>query len=137
MIMTATLTPLLAKFLTAAAAALQMACSSPDTGKTAQAAAELKTVGQPQHGIASIYTDHRTASGERFSRHALTGAHKHLPLGCQCKVTNLRNGKSVVVRINDRGPYIRGRIIDLTPAAAGKIGLGYSQGIVKVKVERL
>ncbi len=137
MIMTATLTPLLAKCLTAAAAALQFACSSPDTGKKTAPAAEVKTAGQPQHGIASIYTDHRTASGERFSRHAMTGAHKHLPLGCQCKVTNLRNGKSVVVRINDRGPYIRGRIIDLTPAAAGKIGLGYSQGIAKVKVERL
>ena len=137
MIMSLTLSPLVAKCLTAGVAALQLACSSPDTGKSAAPAAEIRTVGKPQHGIASIYTDHRTASGERFSRHALAAAHKSLPLGCRCKVTNLRNDKSVIVRINDRGPYIRGRIIDLTPAAAGKIGLSYGQGLAKVKVERL
>ena len=137
MIMSITLSPLLAKCLTAGAAALQLACSSPATGKKPQPTAEIKTVGKPQHGIASIYTDHRTASGERFSRHALAAAHKSFPLGCRCKVTNLHNDKSVIVRINDRGPYVRGRIIDLTPAAAGKIGLGYGQGIAKVKVERL
>ncbi len=137
MIMSLTLPPLLAKCLSAGAAALQLGCSSPDTGKSAAPVAEIRPVAKAQHGIASIYTDHRTASGERFSRHALAAAHKSLPLGCRCKVTNLRNDKSVVVRINDRGPYIRGRIIDLTPAAAAKIGLGYTQGIVKVKVERL
>jgi rare lipoprotein A len=137
MIMSISLSPLLAKCLTAGAAALQIACSSPDSIKNTAAPAEIRIIGKPQHGIASIYTDHRTASGERFSRHAMAAAHKSLPLGCRCKVTNLRNDKSVVVRINDRGPYIRGRIIDLTPAAAAKIGLGNGQGIAKVKVERL
>lgn len=137
MIMSTTFIPLLAKCLTAGAAALQLACSGPDSGKSLAPATEIRTFGKPQHGLASIYTDQRTASGERFSRHALAAAHKSFPLGCRCKVTNLHNDKSVIVRINDRGPYIRGRIIDLTPAAAEKIGLGYGQGIAKVKVERL
>lgn len=134
MIMTTTFYPLLAKGLAAGAAALQLACSSP---KPAASVPAVKVAGKPEHGVASIYTDHRTASGERFSRHALTAAHKHFPIGSKVKVTNLRNDKSVIVRINDRGPYIRGRIIDLTPAAASKLGFGYAQGIAKVKVERL
>jgi rare lipoprotein A len=141
MLMTTTVLPLLAKGLATGAAALQLAaCSSPEAARSKPAAAavqEVKAAGAAQHGIASIYTDHRTASGERFSRHALAAAHKHHPLGCYCKVTNLKNGKYVVVRINDRGPYIRGRIIDLTPAAAAKIGFGYKQGLAKVKVERM
>ncbi len=137
MIMSTTFAPLLAKCLTAGAAALQLACSSPDTGKKPKAVTEIKAAGNAQHGIASIYTDHRTASGERYSRHAMAGAHKTFPLGCKCRVTNLRNDKSVIIRINDRGPYIRGRIVDLTPAAAEKIGLCKAQGITKVKVERL
>ncbi len=144
MIMSTTVIPLLAKGCLAAAAALQLAsCSSPDARTAAAPAlaavevAKPKPAGPAQHGIASIYTDHRTASGERYSRHALAAAHKHHPLGCYCKVTNLTNGKYVIVRINDRGPYIRGRIIDLTPAAAGKLGFGYKQGLAKVKVERM
>ena len=138
MLMSATFTSLLAKSLAMAAAAVQLACSSPERARPRPStAAEEKPSGSAQHGLASIYTDHRTASGERYSRHALAAAHKTLPLGCRCKVTNLRNGKSCIVRINDRGPYIRGRIIDLTPAAAEKIGLGSSQGIAKVKVEKL
>lgn len=89
-----------------------------------------------QVGIASIYTDRRTASGERFRSSALAAAHRTLPLGAKVKVTNLNNGRSVIVRINDRGPYIRGRIIDLTPAAASRIGLGSRQGLAKVRVQR-
>jgi rare lipoprotein A len=141
MIMTTTIFPILVKGLTAGAAALQLvACSSPEAAQSKPAPAavqEAKATGPAQHGIASIYTDHRTASGEQFSRHALAAAHKHHPLGCYCKVTNLKNGKYVVVRINDRGPYIRGRVIDLTPAAAAKLGFGYKQGLAKVKVERM
>jgi rare lipoprotein A len=87
-----------------------------------------------QTGIASWYRDHRTASGERFSGSKLTGAHRTLKFGTQVKVTNLRNGRSVVVRINDRGPYIRGRVIDLSHAAAKAIGLTES-GIAKVRLE--
>jgi rare lipoprotein A len=135
--MSTVLTPLLARWLTAGAAALQFACSAPQEKKPAASPAALRPSGPAQHGIASIYTDRRTASGEPYSRHAMAAAHKHLPMGCRCKVTNLTNGKSCIVRINDRGPYIRGRIIDLTPAAAAKIGLGYKQGLARVRVERL
>jgi rare lipoprotein A len=69
------------------------------------------------------YAGKRTASGERVSSGALTAAHKSLPFGTHVRVTNQRNGKSVVVRINDRGPFVRGRVIDLTPAGATAIGM--------------
>ena len=72
-------------------------------------------------GIASVY-DHTsgasTASGERLQESALTGAHPSLPFGTLVEVSNTRNGRKVLVRINDRGPFVRGRVIDLTPAAA-------------------
>ncbi len=73
-----------------------------------------------QSGIASIYaySGEKTASGEKAHPGGLTAAHRTLPFGTKVKVTNKRNGKSVTVRINDRGPFVRGRIIDLTPAAA-------------------
>ena len=77
-----------------------------------------------QCGRASWYALHsRTASGERMNPRALTAAHRTLPFGTRIKVTNQRNGKSVVVRINDRGPFIRGRVLDLSKAAAGQIGM--------------
>jgi rare lipoprotein A len=69
------------------------------------------------------YAGHRTASGERVSSGALTAAHRNLPFGTMVRVTNTRNSKSVVVRINDRGPFVRGRVIDLTPAGASAIGM--------------
>lgn len=69
------------------------------------------------------FDGHRTASGERFSRHAYTAAHKTLPLNSHVLVTNLANNESVVVRINDRGPFVRGRLIDLSQAAARAIGI--------------
>lgn len=77
-----------------------------------------------QSGIASVYAykGGRTANGEHVSPHALTAAHKTLPFGTRVRVTNKRNGRSVVVRINDRGPFVRGRIIDLTPAGAHALG---------------
>lgn len=65
----------------------------------------------------------KTASGERFTKHKLTAAHKTLPFGTRLQVTNLQNGKEVEVVINDRGPFIKGRVIDLSYAAAEKIGL--------------
>lgn len=64
-----------------------------------------------------------TASGERFNQSSMTAAHKTLPFGTRLKVTNKRNGKSVVVRINDRGPFIRGRVLDLSKGAAHQIGM--------------
>ena len=76
----------------------------------------------------------KTASGERFNRHALTAAHKSLPLHSHVRVTNLANNESVVVKINDRGPFVRGRLIDLSQAAAEAIGL---HGTGKVEVTRL
>jgi rare lipoprotein A len=79
-----------------------------------------------QSGIASVYSTKdqgsRTASGIRLSDSAMTAAHRSLPFGSKVRVTNSKNGKSVVVTITDRGPFVRGRIIDLTPAAAHAIG---------------
>jgi len=77
-----------------------------------------------QSGIASVYgySGGRTANGERMSDGALTAAHRSLPFGTLVRVTNERNGRSIVVRINDRGPFVSGRVIDLTPAAAHALG---------------
>lgn len=76
----------------------------------------------------------RTASGERFNAGAYTAAHRSLPFGTKVRVTNLRNGRSVVVRINDRGPYAGGRVIDLSKAAAQAIGMIRS-GTAPVRME--
>ena len=92
-----------------------------------------------QVGLASWYGKHhegrKTASGERFSREQLTAAHRSLPLGTKVKVTNLRTGQHVVVRINDRGPYGGGkhRLIDLSEAAAKRIGLT-QRGMERVQI---
>jgi rare lipoprotein A len=75
-----------------------------------------------QTGIASVYSGGLTADGEHASPSGLTAAHRSLPFGTLVRVTNDRTGRSVVVRINDRGPFVRGRIIDLMPAAARAIG---------------
>jgi rare lipoprotein A len=87
-----------------------------------------------QSGIASVYAydGGKTASGERASPGNLTAAHRTLPFGTHVRVTNRRNGRSVVVRINDRGPFVKGRIIDLTPAAAKALGMS---GLAQVTVE--
>lgn len=82
-------------------------------------------------GRASWYALHsRTASGERMNPEAMTAAHRTLPLGTRLRVTNQNNGKSVVVRINDRGPFIKGRVLDLSKGAArqlGFIGAGHAK----------
>jgi len=89
------------------------------------------------HGKASFYWEPQpTASGERFNPRAMTAAHKSLPMHTVVRVVNLRNGKSVIVRINDRGPYVRGRIIDLSRASAEKISM-IKAGVVPVRVEVL
>jgi len=91
-----------------------------------------------QYGNASWYGGkfhgRKTASGERFDKYRYTGAHKRLPFGTIVKVTNLRNGKDVYVRVNDRGPYVSGRIMDVSRAAAEVIGLK-KRGVTRVKVE--
>lgn len=95
-------------------------------------------IGYTETGRASYYAlkfqFRRTASGETFNNLAMTGAHKTLPFGIKVLVTNVKNGKSVTVTINDRGPYIKGRIIDLTRAAFSKIG-NTNSGTIKVKIE--
>jgi len=82
----------------------------------------MPVVASAQTGIASIYSGGRTANGEHARASGLTAAHRSLPFGTMVRVTNQRSGRSVVVRINDRGPFIRGRVIDVTPAAAHVLG---------------
>ncbi len=114
--------------LTAAALAFAMATSG------AASSAEAKGSG----GMASWYGPgfhgRKTANGERFNTHALTAAHKTLPFGTQVRVTNERTGRSVVVRINDRGPFAHGRVIDLSKAAAQAVGIS---GVGRVSLTRL
>src|ERR1022692_4636051 len=80
------------------------------------------SIAQAQSGIASVYSGGRTASGERASASGMTAAHRTLPFGALVRVTHQRSGRSAVVRINDRGPFVRGRVIDVTPAAARALG---------------
>ena len=89
-----------------------------------------------QSGVASVYSTEsgsRTASGARLNPGALTAAHRSFPFGSKVRVTNRGNGHSVVVTVNDRGPFVRGRIIDVTPAAARALGFS---GLAQVTVER-
>jgi len=105
----------------------------------AMASARVK-VGQTQKGLASYYHDRfqgsRTASGERYRKGVLSAAHKTLPLGTKVRVTKLSTGKSVIVKINDRGPYAKGRVIDLSRRAARDLGI-VNNGVAKVELEVL
>ncbi|WP_432218588.1 septal ring lytic transglycosylase RlpA family protein [Pseudomonas kribbensis] len=96
--------------------------------------------GYDQTGVASYYgAKHhgkRTASGEAFNQNSLTAAHRQLPFGTRVKVTNLKNDKSCVVRINDRGPHTRGRIIDVSREAAERLGM-IGSGTARVRVQAL
>lgn len=93
-----------------------------------------------QHGVASWYGPgfygRKTASGERFTGKALTAAHRTLPFGSMVRVTDKRSGRSIVVRINDRGPFKRGRVIDLSAAAARALGMGGVAPVVVTPVVR-
>ncbi|MGH6739335.1 MAG: septal ring lytic transglycosylase RlpA family protein [Bradyrhizobium sp.] len=93
------------------------------------------TLAHSESGIASVYSysGGKTASGHRASPHALTAAHRTLPFGTKVQVINERNGRSVTVTINDRGPFKRGRIIDVTPAAAAALGF---DGLARVRIVR-
>ncbi|WP_294345755.1 septal ring lytic transglycosylase RlpA family protein [Prosthecochloris sp.] len=99
---------------------------------------ELGKLFMVTEGKASYYADRfhgrLTANGERFNMHELTAAHKSLPFNSMVRVTNLSNGKKVLVRINDRGPYIEGRIIDLSLEAAKEIDL-LQKGVTNVRIE--
>lgn len=85
-----------------------------------------------QYGIGDGYHGKRTASGEIFNTYALTAAHRTRPFGSIVHVTNLGNGRTVSVRVNDRGPFVKGRCIDLSRAAANQIGMG---GTARVSVQ--
>jgi rare lipoprotein A (peptidoglycan hydrolase) len=118
-----------------AAVALLLVCVAACGGSSAR-----QPEPQPSNvyrGMASWYGEPQmTASGERFNPRALTAAHRSLPLGTRVRVTNTHNGKSVVVRINDRGPYSHARIIDLSEAAAKLLDM-IAAGVVPVVLEVL
>lgn len=96
--------------------------------------------GHSQKGVASYYHDslhgRKTASGQIYNKNIPSAAHKTLPLGSKVKVTDTKTGKSIVVRVNDRGPFIDGRIIDLSRSAASALGM-IKKGLAKVEVEVL
>ncbi len=97
-----------------------------------------KLIGHTEYGKASYYAMkfqfRKTASGERFNQYSLTAAHKKLPFGTRVRVTNLKNSSSVIVKINDRGPFIKGRIIDLSRTAFDAIA-NLDSGVIRVKIE--
>jgi rare lipoprotein A len=105
------------------------------SARTSRRAAVAAVSGGGATGMASFYWQpQRVASGGWFNPNAMTAAHKTLPFGTRVRVTHLGNGRSVDVTINDRGPYIRGRIIDLSKAAAGVIGM-QKQGVAPVRMQ--
>jgi rare lipoprotein A len=96
-----------------------------DTGGTATAS----------HGVASFYTEGtRTASGEKFNTLDMTAAHPTLPFGTKLRVTNVSTGQAVTVRVNDRGPYVQGRVVDVSYSAADALGM-VGKGVAKVKLD--
>ncbi len=87
------------------------------------------------HGVASFYTEGtQTASGEKFDTHELTAAHPTLPFGTRLRVTNEATGRSVTVRVNDRGPYVQGRVVDVSYSAANALGM-VGGGVAKVRLD--
>lgn len=129
------LVPILITLLISGCAERAPAPATPDTRTPIQDKSRFS-----QQGKASFYArmhhGQRTANGERHNQNAMVAAHRSLPFGTQVRVTNLSNGKQVTVRINDRGPFVRGRIIDLSRAAAERIGM-IDQGIVGVRIETI
>ena len=113
------------------------AAAPPATSPQPAAPAAVKT-GDDMEGLAAVYSDklqgHKTASGEVFDQGKLTAAHPSLAFGTKVRVTNTKNNKTVDVTINDRGPMQAGRVIDMSSAAASKIGLG-KKGMVPVKLD--
>jgi rare lipoprotein A len=114
-------------------------CASTSTVTTKPT--EARKIASVQHGKASWYSVNtnggtRTASGNRLNNNAATAAHKTLPMGSKVRVVNLANGKSEVVTITDRGPYVGGRVIDVTIGVAERLGFA-SRGVVPVKLEVL
>ncbi len=114
--------------------------ASPDSRHGTADQGKTTPKGDKQQGIASWYGGkfhgRTTASGERYDMNTLTAAHRELPFGTRVRVTNLDNGRQVVVRITDRGPFVKGRIIDLSRAAAKQIDM-VQAGVARVRLEIL
>jgi rare lipoprotein A len=110
----------------------------PEPAVTSEPAVETKAATDQRktlHGLASYYWQGtKTASGERFNERDMTAAHRTLPFGTRVRVTSLETGRSITVRINDRGPYVNGRIVDISRAAAESIGM-IDRGVTKVKLD--
>ena len=119
---------------------LTVSAAAQEAQTTGEPAADVEQATEIDGGMASYYGDelagNRTASGERFDPDQLTGAHRSLPFGSKVRVTNVANGDSVVVRINDRGPFSRSRVIDISHAAARQIGM-HRSGTARVKLALL
>lgn len=100
--------------------------------------ADAAQAAETEQGLAAVYTvklhGHKTASGERYNKNALTAAHKTLPFGTKVRVKNLKNGKTALLRINDRGPVQPGRVVDLSSQAAKSLGM-HPRGLQEVSVE--
>lgn len=109
-------------------AATKMASADPNDRPAAK-------TGDATYGLASFYSrDPHTASGEKFDARELTAAHRSLPFGTRVRVTNVATGQSVTVRVNDRGPFVSGRVVDVSHTAAEELGI-VKRGVAKVKVE--
>jgi peptidoglycan lytic transglycosylase len=128
-----------------ALAVIVAACSrarppSPESLSASVERAGRDKTGREEIGDASFYAGRHqgkpTASGEAFDKNALTAAHRSLPFGTRLEVTNLENDSSIVVRINDRGPFVRGRIVDLSLAAAKALGMA-KDGVARVRLRPL
>jgi rare lipoprotein A len=118
---------------------MHVAAREPVSVVRRQAPVEPETSGEKaprvSQGIASFYTEGtQTASGEKFDTHELTAAHPNLPFGTRLRVTNVSTGRSVTVRVNDRGPYVHGRVVDVSYSAAQALGI-VGQGVAKVKLD--
>lgn len=129
----------------ALALALAAGCAHAPPPSERDRAAEARERSAPggaraEVGLASFYADkfqgRRTASGARYDKRALTCAHREAPFGSRLRVTELESGRSVVVTVNDRGPFGRGRVVDLSRAAARKLKM-IQRGMVRVRVERV
>ena len=103
----------------------------------APAVSEKQTAGTKDaaYGLASFYSyDPHTTSGEKFNKHELTAAHRTLPFGTRLRVTDVATGRSVTVRVNDRGPFVPGRVVDVSASAAETLGIT-GKGVAKVKLD--
>jgi rare lipoprotein A len=115
-------------FLSSSACSL-VRSSRPTLGVSRAEVGDASWYGKRHHGK-------RTASGELYNEYAMTAAHRTLPFGTRLSVTNLENRRSVIVRVNDRGPYVDGRIIDLSLAAARALGIA-DEGVARVRLQPL